>query len=188
MLIMCIAFIDTCTGGMLHMPKRTKRSIVVAHCLLDVNTKVHGLATYPAVHPHVLALLDDPAVGLIQLPCPEATYLGMRRWGMTNEQYDTPAYREHCRRILGPTMLTLEALVADGCAIEAVIGVDGSPSCGVRESCTGYSGGEIERLLATGAVPTAQRSPGPGVFMEVFSSLLEQAGIAPVFRGVDETP
>ena len=34
-------------------------------------------------------------VGVIQLPCPEATFLGMRRWGMTREQYDVPAFRRH---------------------------------------------------------------------------------------------
>lgn len=33
------------------MTQRTKKIAVVAHCLLNVNTKVHGLGRYGGVHP-----------------------------------------------------------------------------------------------------------------------------------------
>ena len=161
--------------------------MVVAHCHLDANTKVHGLADYAGVRRDVIGPLIDGGFGIVQLPCPEATLLGMRRWGMTREQYDTPAYRRHCERILEPVIDTLVALVADGCSIESVIGVDGSPSCGVAFTCVGYSGGDIDDLFDSGNRPVASEASMPGIFMEVFRSLLATAGIEVTFCGVDES-
>jgi predicted secreted protein len=160
------------------MPDRSREIVVVAHCHLNANTKVHGLACYPGVRADVMGPLIEQGAGIVQLPCPEATFLGMKRWGMTVEQYDTPAYRRHCRDILGPVLDTLVSLVEDGCTIRAVLGVDGSPSCGVEETCSGYEGGEVEELLAGRILaPCARRSPGRGVFMEEFEAALRSAGL-----------
>ncbi|MDO8963971.1 MAG: hypothetical protein Q7W30_05685 [Coriobacteriia bacterium] len=168
------------------MPARSRRVVVVAHCHLDVATKVHGLADYPGARADLIVPLIEQGVGIIQLPCPEATFLGMRRWGMTRQQYDTPAYRRHCERILGPTIDTLSVLAADGCAIEAVLGVDGSPSCGVDRTCVGYEGGEIEAVFAAGDPPVATDAERSGVFIEVLRSALGAAGLTVSFHGVDE--
>lgn len=169
------------------MSKRARRVAVLAHCHLNVNTKVVGLAEYCGSRDEVVAPLLREGVGIVQLPCPEATFLGMKRWGMTREQLDGPAYRRHCREILRPVVDTLQALAADGCAIDAVIGVDGSPSCGVTRTCAGYVGGEIEALFAAGQTPVAREAAGPGIFMEELQALLGQAGLQVAFRAVDET-
>jgi len=160
------------------MPDRSREIVVLAHCHLNVNTKVHGLASYPGARTDALLPLIEAGAGIVQLPCPEATYLGMKRWGMTVEQYDTPAYRRHCREILAPVIDTLAALAADGCVIRNVLGVDGSPSCGVAETCSGYCGGEIEQIV-DGDAPAqrAVRKPGRGVFMEELEEALRSAGI-----------
>lgn len=165
------------------MPARSRKIAVVAHCHLNVNTKVCGLGTYASVRTEVIAPLLEGGVGIVQLPCPEASFLGMRRWGMTVEQYDTPAYRRHCRSILAPVVDTLQALVEDECAIEGVFGVDLSPSCGVNKTCAGYAGGE---LTAGAPTPNAVELPGRGVFMQEFEALLETAGLNVPFLGVDE--
>lgn len=162
--------------------KRNGHVVVVAHCLLNVNTKVHGIAKYPAVHPEVARLVAD-GVAIVQLPCPEATYLGMKRWGMTREQYDTAAYRRHARTILGPVVDTLDELARDGCEVFEVIGADGSPSCGVDRTCFGWSGGELEQGVE---VPEARSVAGRGVFIDEFRCLLAERGLEPTFRGVDE--
>lgn len=169
------------------MPLRSGRVAVLAHCHLNSNTKVHGLAEYAGVRHGVLGPLVESGCGIVQLPCPEATFLGMARWGMTREQYDTAAYRRHCESILEPVVDTLRSLAADGCVIEAVVGVDGSPSCGVNRTCIGYEGGEIEALFECGDSPSAQDAAAPGVFIEVFRSLLMAAGLDVEFRGVDES-
>lgn len=168
------------------MPNRSRRVVLLAHCHLNANTKVHGLADYEGARVDVLGPLLEQGIGIVQLPCPECTFLGLNRWGMTREQYDHRAYREHCARILQPVLLTLVELAADGCSLEAVIGVDGSPSCGVNRTCVGYAGGEIEALAAIGEVPQARDAEQAGVFMEVLKSLLEAEDLRIPFKAFDE--
>ncbi len=169
------------------MPQRSRRVAVLAHCHLDVNTKVHGLAHTAAGENDLVGDLMRGGVAIVQLPCPEVTFLGLRRWGMTYEQYDTPAFRRHCRTILGPVVDTLVALREDGCAIEAIYGVDGSPSCAVAETSVGYEGGDVEDLSAWGRIPVHERAPGVGVFIEELISLLHAAGIDAPTKGVDQS-
>jgi predicted secreted protein len=159
---------------------------VVAHCHLNANTKVHGLANYRAVRRDVLAPLLSAEVGIVQLPCPEAGHLGMARWGMSREQYDTAAYRRHCREIIRPLLDTLIELAADGCTIERVIGVDGSPSCGVGRTCVGYEGGEISKLAEGDGVPRCISVEGRGVFMQELEKMLTEEGLDVPFQGVCE--
>ena len=105
---------------------------------------------------------------------------------MTYEQYDTPTFRRHCRDILRPIIDTLAVLSADGCTIQKVYGVDGSPSCGVDQTSRGYSeGGEIGGAVDTTALQQSTRSPGRGVFMEEFEALLAEAGLEVPFEGID---
>lgn len=169
------------------MPQRYRRVAILAHCHLNVNSKVHGLADYAGARTDVVSPLIQAGIGIVQLPCPEATFLGVRRWGMTREQYDVPAYRRHCRQILGPTIDTLVALADDGCVFEGVFGVDGSPSCGVSRTCVGYQGGEIEAMFERGESPRATRAEVRGVFMDVLQELCADADIDLEFRGVDES-
>ncbi len=164
------------------MPERSRRIVVVAHCHLNANTKVLRLACYPGVRKEVIAPLVAGGAGIVQLPCPEASFLGMRRWGMTVEQYDTPAYRRHCRGILRTTVDTLRTLADDGCVIGTVLGVEGSPSCGVETTCGGYAGGELEGASGQDAA----RIPGRGVFVDELRTMLAEAGLGDVpFAGVE---
>ncbi|MDI6843022.1 MAG: hypothetical protein QMC94_01290 [Anaerosomatales bacterium] len=168
------------------MDAETRRIAIVAHCLLNRETKVRGLAHGPGAHPLVHDLLGQ-GMGVVQLPCPEASYLGMNRWGMTYEQYDVPAFRRHCVEILRPTVETLEVLHRDGTEIASVIGVDGSPNCGVAWTCRGYTGGEPEDVYGLDAEPQrAARVAGPGVFFEILKEMLDEAGIEASFEAVPE--
>jgi predicted secreted protein len=168
------------------MSARARRVAVLAHCHLNVNTKVIGLADYASARHDLVSALASDEIGIVQLPCPEATFLGMKRWGMTREQYDTSAYRRHCAEILKPVIDTLVVLADDGCRITAVYGIEGSPSCGVARTCAGYAGGEIEELAATGSLPAAHDLKAPGVFMELFMRALASHGLHPEFIGIDE--
>ena len=158
------------------MPERSRRIVVVAHCHLNANTKVLGLACYAGARAEVIAPLIAGGAGIVQLPCPEASFLGMKRWGMTVEQYDTPAYRRHCRDILRPTVDTLRALADDGCVIETVLGVEGSPSCGVQTTCGGYAGGELEDA----PMQRATQVQGRGVLVDELRAMLADAALGDV--------
>jgi predicted secreted protein len=166
---------------------RSKTILIVCHCLLNANAKVYPLARCGGVYLDVLRDSIENGTGLFQLPCPENGYLGLNRWGMTREQYEHRHFREYCRNILSPSIDQIAAFVKSGYQITGVIGMDGSPNCGINRTCTGFCGGEIsfqgnvekqrERL---------KMESGRGVFMEIFSAMLAEAGIFPQFQGIDE--
>ena len=68
---------------------------------------------------------------LLQLPCPELAFAGARRWWAVYGQYGTPAYRAHCRRLAQAIAPLIERHLRHGDEV-ILIGVDGSPSTGVR--------------------------------------------------------
>ena len=158
----------------------TRRLILLAHCLLNGSAKLRGNDAPAVLEPLVLPLIRE-GFGVIQLPCPETTYLGLRRWGMTSEQYDTPPFRRHCRRILEPLLDQVEDSLRESFRVAGVVGPEGSPSCGVGCTCGGFCGGE-----PAAGVPEARRIPGPGVFMDQLRIGLEARGIPLPFAGADE--
>jgi predicted secreted protein len=165
---------------------RARKVVVLAHCHLNANTKLRGIADYAGARIDVVSPLIADGIGIVQLPCPEATYLGMKRWGMTREQYDTPSFRRHCETLLRPVVDTLVALAEDGCDIQRVIGVDGSPSCGVNRTCAGFFGGEPDEVFSGDDAQICVAASGRGVFMDVFVDLLTEAGLEIRMTGADE--
>ena len=82
------------------MAEHTPRKVAfVANCLLNQNAKVCQGAHYPGVVSPVVQALRARGYVLQQLPCPELAFAGVRRWWAVYEQYDTPGYRAHCRRL-----------------------------------------------------------------------------------------
>ena len=120
--------------------------------------------------------------GLLQLPCPEMTYLGLKRWEMTKDQYDTPFFRRHCRKILQPYIDQIAEYLANGYGIEQIIGVDGSPSCGVTRTCAGYCGGMIDEQNPQ----TAREIEGSGIFIEELWAMLRERNLSIPFTAIDE--
>lgn len=167
---------------------RSRKVIVLCHCLLNANAKVHPLATYPGALGLVISEYAARGVGLFQLPCPETSFLGLLRWGMTSEQYDHPAFRRHCRDILWSSLDQLEALHRDGCTLVGVVGVDGSPSCGMFMTCTGYRGGEVSvtETDVKSQVADLSTCPGRGIFMQEFLGMLKERGISIPLLAVNE--
>lgn len=167
---------------------RSRKVVVLCHCLLNANVKVHPLATYPGALDLIISQFAAKGVGLLQLPCPETSFLGLRRWGMTSEQYDHPAFRRHCREILRPSLDQLEALHRDGCVLVGVVGMDKSPSCGVFVTCLGYRGGEVSAAATDVGfqVESLSTCPRPGVFMQEFMDMLKERNISIPLLAVDE--
>ena len=168
--------------------KRSRKVVVLCHCLLNANVKVHPLATHAGALGLIVSEFAAKGVGLFQLPCPETSFLGLRRWGMTSEQYDHPAFRRHCREILGSSLDQLEALYRDDCRLVGVVGVDGSPSCGVFTTCTGYRGGEISSKSTDlrAQVENLSSSSRQGIFIQEFLGMLKDRGIPIPLWAVDE--
>jgi predicted secreted protein len=104
---------------------------VVAHCLLDPETRLLGLRP--------VAFTPEPPI--IQLPCPEAGCLGLDRWAVTKNQIDIPSYRRYCREIFAHHADLIEQFSKRGCEIE-VVGVEGSPSLASPRRRRATPGGE----------------------------------------------
>lgn len=109
---------------------------IISHCFLNPAVRLKGLKPLPAL---------DLSDNIIQLPCPEASYSGLNRWEVTREQLDIPNYRRFCRKIFQPTADILQMLHQAGYKIK-LLGVEGSPSCGVMTTCVGFEGGRLREM------------------------------------------
>lgn len=144
------------------------------------------LARQPGAYMAALAPYLEKGAGIFQLPCPENSYLGMKRWGMTREQYDTPAFRAHCRDILKSPVNQIQNLVQNGCVIETVVGMDKSPNCGANQTCVGFSGGEICETVLDGQMADLRYIPEKGLFFQILDQMLKACGINVRFTGISE--
>lgn len=138
---------------------------VVAHCLLDPETRLPGLRP--------IDFRPEPPI--IQLLCPEAGHLGLDRWAVTKNQIDIPSYRRYCREIFLHHADLIEQSSEKGYEIE-VVGVEGSPSCGINSTTSGYTGGKIRHQ-------DHEHVSGMGVFMEEVAEELKRRGVS--FRLVE---
>ncbi len=111
--------------------KRSKRLLVVHHCLLNQNARATGLAKREGVVEEIVAKAREEKAGIYQIPCPELRLLGIGRPPLTKTQYDIPEFRRICRDIAREVGEDLERFARGGCKM-TIIGVRGSPSCGVN--------------------------------------------------------
>jgi len=114
--------------------ERSGRIAVVAHCILNQNSRVLDLAERSSIITEVLESLEKHKIGIIQMSCPELTYAGIHRRKQTRDQYDTIEYRSHCRKIAKEIVDQIQEYAKCGIRTEIVIGIDGSPSCGVNKT------------------------------------------------------
>ena len=155
----------------------------LAHCLLNANAKVDEGARCQGVSTPILALLRDHGCTIRQMPCPELAFGGTRRFWAVREQYDTPAYRAHCRRLAEPVAAQIRADLEAGCRV-IVVGIDGSPSMGVElTAADGDWGGRPDKPNDEDYPVT----PGAGLFTETLLDLLAGAvrGVRVVGLGQD---
>jgi predicted secreted protein len=157
---------------------RSRRIVGVAHCLLNQNAKVAGLASHPGVFTPLVPLLQESGVGIIQLPCPERVHLGPARPLGTDtvEQYDTPQYRAVCAELARGAVAELKAYRDAGYEIPCVLGVEGSPSCSVSR---------VPRLVAT---DRSELHPGRGLFAQALVVELRAAALPLPLLGIPESP
>jgi predicted secreted protein len=135
--------------------RRSHKIAFVAHCLLNQNAKVAGMASWPAMVNPVIDILSQAHVGIVQLPCPEIEHFGVGRptGEDTKEQYDTPEYRASCLRLAEQTVGRAQHYLSAGYQVVCILAVEGSPSCSVstvptRNGPADGSGVFFEILLA----------------------------------------
>jgi len=140
----------------------------LAHCLLNANAKVDEGARCAGVSTPVLTLLREHGATIRQMPCPELAFGGTRRFWAVREQYDTPAYRAHCRRLGEPVAAQVRADLAAGARV-IIIGIDGSPSMGVELTAAADDWGGRPDKPRDEDYPV---TPGAGLFTATLLELL----------------
>jgi predicted secreted protein len=152
----------------------------VAHCLLNQNAEVDGGARCAGVYSPLVEALREHGWRIEQMPCPELAFGGLQRFWAVREQYDTAAFRRHCRR--------LAAAVAGAIAVHArqgekvvLVGLEGSPSMGVCvTSSDPRRGGRPEWPDGSGEL-----TPGQGIFIEELRAELARLGVVePLMTGI----
>ncbi|MFP3400312.1 CD3072 family TudS-related putative desulfidase [Acidianus sp.] len=154
---------------------RSKKVAIVANCILNQNSKVIGFANNKGMVKEIVDLLYEYNYGILQLPCPETLFAGARRWWQVRDQYDTEGYREHCRMLAKPIITMLKEYQKEGYDV-VLIGVDGSPSCGINLSPTSKKWGGPPTLRDEDAW-NAEMVNKPGIFMEVLMEEIKKAGL-----------
>ena len=104
----------------------------VAHCLLNQNSKTDGGARCPGIYSPLVEELRERGWRIEQMPCPELGFTGLHRFWVVKEQPDTlrlpPPLPATWR---SPSPAPSRRTSSRGNEV-VVIGLEGSPSMGVR--------------------------------------------------------
>jgi predicted secreted protein len=190
---------------------RSGRVIALAHCLLNENVRYLGGAARPGAVDELVDAVRAAGVGICQLPCPEQQAWGgvrkcrmMLAYGSDHRRFGW-ILRRLVRLFLAYTRWRdrglarrVAAELADyrrsGYRIVGVVGVDGSPSCGVRRTL------DLDRAIGAlaGCDPTSTDAatfnarvvldcvvPGQGMFIEALRSELRRRRLAVPFHAHD---
>jgi len=148
--------------------KRSKRVVLVIHCILNHNARIDGCAWYPGAMTEIVQVLTEAGVGIVQMPCPELQCLGLDRSGRIRQGRDIGIREallgeasEACRALAQGVMRDVLEYRKHGFKILGVIGNDGSPACGV----------DFTHYVSSGF------RPGAGAFVIMLREELERQGM-----------
>lgn len=159
-----------------------KKIIFVSHCILNTASKVvlynqKEIDAEEALRKKFMYKIIDKEIMVVQLPCPEFTLYGARRWGHVSNQFDNPFFRKHCRDILSPILDQLKEYLVNDDMFEVLgfVGVDGSPSCGVDYTCRGdWYGSFGGRTDLSQTLADCHLEKEPGVFFDELQKMLKE--------------
>ena len=162
-----------------------QKILFVSHCIFNTSAKVCRNIpieknSEEKSRKDFLVKAIEANIQFIQLPCPEFTLYGPLRWGHMQNQFDNPFFREHCRESLVPIFLQMQAYlqVPERFDVLGIVGINGSPSCGVTRTCKGSCGGEFSgKTDFEETMSSMVSSPEPGVFIDVLKTEMEKLGI-----------
>ena len=95
-----------------------------------------------------------PEGPLIQLPCPEALYMGPDRWAVTRNQLEVPEFLRFSRSLVIHYVDLMEIMAHQGHGIN-IVGVAGSPSCGILLPPPAIREAEFESRLTSSFLEAA---------------------------------
>jgi predicted secreted protein len=160
--------------------KRSGKIVIVSHCILNVHCLEDNLAVYSGMEEEIVNLLLSKGVGIYQIPCPEIELSGIFRKALPKESYEHHKIREVYKNLSQKTGDTVKWYLKKGYEIVAVIGAEGSPTCGIdlvgkwKEGIKGKR--EFPRDI--------EFVSGRGVFFEEFEKVLNEMNLNPQWTGI----
>lgn len=161
---------------------KKQQILIVSHCFFNdavklKNQNADDMKKERRLKRAFITQMLSQDIEFIQLPCPEFILYGSRRWGHAASQFNTPHFRREARLMLEPIVMQLEEYnqFPKQYEILGILGIDGSPSCGVNYTYDGDWGGELgdgEHLPQV--LQTLEKISGPGVLMEVLKEMLDE--------------
>lgn len=172
------------------MINSNKKIIILCHCFLNCNSKVENFndfsVDFKEKKKYIILELIKRDIGIIQLPCPEMHLYGCKRWGHVKDQFDTPHFRDMSKKLFQPILKELMDYKNNGFNIIGLLGVNGSPSCGVSLTCRGDWYGELSHNPdLKDMLCTLKMTSESGVFIEEVSTALKENDINIPIIGVD---
>lgn len=125
------------------MMVRTKKVLLVAHCILNQNSVIRDWERAKGGFNQLIDIILQENIGIVQLPCPELLFLGEDRPPRTKKDYDTREYRELCKRLSEPIVQQLKEYDRKGYSLLGLVGIGESPSCDTKN----HQGIFMEELL-----------------------------------------
>lgn len=164
-----------------------KKIIFASHCILNTASKVklHDKAEIEKEESLRLLFVKtalEQGVQFIQLPCPEFIMYGASRWGHVSNQFDNPFFRDKSRTILEIFIQQLQEYLAHPkeFSVLGIVGIDGSPSCGVQYTCSGKQwGGDFSgRKNLESTLSSVKLVKSQGIFIQELQKLLSEKNIS----------
>ena len=156
--------------------KRSKKVIVVAHCILNQDARIDKCGRFPGAMGEVAQALIESDAGILQMPCPELWHLGLdrRRHGGLEigirEALSEEDGRNACCDLAQRLVYQIKEYQKHGFEIIGMVGIDGSPACGV----------DITHYWEKGA------GPGTGAFIQMLREEFGKNGIDIDIIGVSD--
>lgn len=159
---------------------RSKKIVLVTHCILNQNSISDGTADFPGSDCGVVNLLLQEGIGIIQMPCPELNCLGLDRGDVKGAERTVIIENTRIRKMMNKKdakevlnsivkniVCQIEEYLIYGFTIVGIIGINRSPSCGVNT--TSRNNMEVE---------------GAGVFIAALQKELKKREINIPFIGI----
>ena len=130
---------------------RSKKVIFISHCILNINTRYFGGAFRSDSIHEIIELIQKKEIGLIQMSCPE-----QKAWGGLLKPYMwmgfgikktilyyfrfifLPLFKFYTglvyNKLANEVVNNIMDYIKSGFHVVGIIGVDGSPSCGILKT------------------------------------------------------
>ena len=190
--------------------RRSRRVVFLSHCLLNENTRYLGGACRPAIVREAVEFCLQHDIAIVQMPCPEqCAWGGVLKRRLLHFYGVEASWRSRVGRVVLPVMMwctrriyrvlarqtaaQISDYVASHMDVVAIVGVDGSPSCGVTRRLdvkhafellgglqpASATAGDVNHVIRT------TQTDGPGLYVAAMNAELQRRGLQVPFVAHD---